>query len=60
MSDRRKENPPLEMNTNWHFGVGNYEAQRQLDYKLVGGILRRVSDDAVDSENSDSENRKDN
>jgi hypothetical protein len=59
MLERSKEMMSPEMNTNWSFGAGDYVAQRQLDYKLVNGILRKVSDDLGYSR-SYSENRKDN
>jgi hypothetical protein len=55
MSDRDSGRESVEMK--WSSGPGNYLAQRQLDYKLVDGVLKRVTDE--DSQESKSE-KKDN
>jgi len=55
MSDRNPGNLP-EMNTEWSARAGDYEAQRRLDYKLVGGVLRKADDGQQSA--SASKNRK--
>jgi hypothetical protein len=59
MSDRDRYNDLPEMTANWAVGAGDYNAQRQLDYRLVGGILIQPGEGAPQSE-STSGNRKDN
>lgn len=42
MSDDRKHDGP---NHRVIVAAGDYEAQRQLDYKLVRGVLKKASDE---------------